>query len=229
MAKDIWNYGMLETEFTASDLPSYDDYMSLIENKLTEKETVEPLFSGKIAGRNEYWTFVRHRLDPKNIEELCISKIPEVKTYSHCYSFKRFRGETMSNIFGGKHRFIGLASLPEAEEFDESELKDLMKMIEANTPFHVAWMSKTHRRDSMNAYFFLTGNVPPDEIEAHKKSIDSHIKAEKSEILLIQKFGHHKSHKRSLKEKEDAIKKFMPEEYMDHEWLQEYEYFHWSR
>ncbi len=229
MAKEKWNYGMLEIEFTQSDVPTYDDYMGLIENNLTETGTLEPLFSGSIAGRNEFWTFVRHRVDPKVMLEFCNRKLPNVKSYSHCYSFQRFRGELLPSIMREKHKYIGIADLPEAEEFNETELKDLMKKLEASTPFHVAWISKTHRPDRMNTYYFLTGNVEPEALGAQMGAINEHIKASKSEIHFIQKFAHHKSHRKSVNEKAKAIKDHMPEDYVDHEWLKEYDYYHWSR
>ena len=87
MAKEKWNYGMIETVFESAELPSYDEFMTLIENKLTEPGNFEPLFSGKIAGKDEFWTFVRHKTEPKEIYEICNGRLPNVKRYSHCYSF----------------------------------------------------------------------------------------------------------------------------------------------
>ncbi|MBA3045418.1 MAG: hypothetical protein KKH41_02265 [Candidatus Thermoplasmatota archaeon] len=229
MPKEQWNYGMIDIAFDESEMPSYDDFMNLVDESLTEHGKLEPLFSGKIAEKNEYWTFVRHNIDPKGMYEFCNQKLSNVKSYSHCYHFKRFRGELLSNIMGGKHRYIGLTRLPDVEEFDESELKELMKGIEENTPFHVAWISKTHRLDGKNTYFFLTGNVEPNDMEKYRISIDKHIKASKSEIFRVQKFGHHKSHRESSEDKKKAIKEYIPEDHLDHEFLREYDLFHWSK
>ncbi|MCK5396896.1 MAG: hypothetical protein KAJ33_01435 [Thermoplasmata archaeon] len=229
MAKEKWNYGMLEAAFESADMPSYEEYMKLIEMNLTEAGNFEPLFSGKISGKDEYWTFVRHRTEPKHTFDMCQGKMASVKSYSHCYSFKRFRGELMPKIMREKHKYMGLSNLPDAEEYDESELKELMKKIESSTPFHVAWISKTTRADENNTYFFLTGNVHPSDIEGHIRNINNRIKAIKSEIFLIQKFGHHKSHKRPVKEKESAIRDNVPEDFVDQDWLREYEYFNWNK
>ena len=229
MTKEKWNYGMLETVFEPARLPSYDEFMTLIEINLTEIGSFEPLFSGKISGKDEYWTFIRHKIEPKQIFDICKNKISNVKSYSHCYSFKRFRGELMSKIMREKHKYMGLSNLPDAKKYDEYELKELMKKIEDCTPFHVAWISKTTRADENNTYFFLTGNVHPNDLEKHRKIIDDRIKADKSEIFFIQKFGHHKSHNRSVKEKESAIKENVPEDFVDQDWLKEYEYFNWNR
>ena len=229
MTKEKWNYGMLETAYEPEELPSYDGFMVLMETNLTETGNIEPLFSGKIAGKDEYWTFIRHRTEPKQTYEICNSKMPSVKSYSHCYSFKRFRGELMPRIMREKHKYMGLSNLPDAEEYDESELKELMKKIEDSTPFHVAWISKTTRPDKNNTYFFLTGNVHPTDLDGHIRNIDNRIKAIKSEIFFIQKFGHHKSHKRSVKDKENAIKDNVPEDFVDQDWLREYEYFNWNK
>lgn len=229
MAKSKWNYGMIEAAFSETEMPGYEEYMAMIESKLADTGRIEPLFSGKISGMNEYWTFVRHRIEPRVMFDFCSNKLAHIKSYNHCYSFKRFRRERMPHIMGAKHRYIGLARIPEAEEFNEEELRELMKHIEASTPFHVAWMSKTHRRDGKNAYIFLTGNVEPGDIKVQKSVIEYQIKAESAEILMIQKFGHHKSHRRPPEEKRKAIDEFMPEDFVDHEWLREYEYYHWSR
>ena len=229
MAKEKWNYGMIETAFAPAELPSYDEFMALIDDKLTVADSFEPLFSGKISGKDEFWTFVRHRTEPKETYEICNDRLPNVASYSHCYSFKRFRGELMPRIMGEKHKYIGLSNLPDAEKYDDSELKELMKKIEDSTPFHVAWISKTTRPDENNTYFFLTGNVHPSDLEGHIRNIDNRIKANKSEIFFIQKFGHHKSHKRSVREKEKAINDNVPEDFVDHDWLKEYEYFNWNK
>lgn len=229
MVKEKWNYGMLEVAFSEKDMPSYEEYMEMVEGKLTEKGVMEPLFSGKINGSHEYWTFVKHKIEPSKVFEHCASMIPSVKNYSHCYHFKRFRSELLSNIMGGKSKYIGIARLPEADEFNDSELAEIMKKLEGSTPFHVSWISKTHRSDRNNTYFFLTGNVERGDIEKHKEIINEQLKASQSDLRFIEKMGHHKSHRKSSKEKENIIKEHMPEDYVDHEFLKEYDYYHWSR
>ena len=229
MTKGKWNYGMLETKFEEARQPTNEEFMRIIEGKLNEPGSIEALFSGKILEKNEFWTFIRHRADPEQIHTICKNKVSSIQNYTHSYNFKRFHGDLALKLMGSKHKYIGIANVPEAEEYDDTELKTIMKNIEKNTPFHVAWVSKITRPDDKNTYFFLTGNVHPADVEEHKIVINKKIKALNSDIYMIQKFAHHKSHRRSAKEKISSIKENIPEDYVDQDWLKEYEYFNWNK